>query len=175
MAKVKLSPPWDIYVEELEQMFKYDSEVHIVYDNEKYTVDIYVDDDLKAAALEELLPDKRIYGSVTLKITVIPANEKLAIAPDELFENAFKGNEVFSYTKVVSGIFPNNLTYVVFKKCVVQYFNDDFGDAFGMKSTLYQEIAKDIFENKDGVFYCTDIIEDYDFNCLEENRIGEWP
>ena len=34
MANVKLSPPWIIFVTELEQLFKYDPQVHVIYDSE---------------------------------------------------------------------------------------------------------------------------------------------
>ena len=48
------------------------------------------------------------------------------------------------------------MTYVVFKKEVVQYFNDSLGDIHGVCSTLMQDIAKDIFEDTEGVYFCTD-------------------
>ena len=47
------------------------------------------------------------------------------------------------------------MTYVVFVKEVVQYFNDDLGDANGVCSTLYQDIAKRLFTSTEGVFFCT--------------------
>lgn len=43
---------------------------------------------------------------------------------------------------------------------VVQYFNDDLGDAHGVCSTLYQEIAKDVFGEHEGIFFCTNLPAD---------------
>ena len=43
----------------------------------------------------------------------------------------------------------------VFAKEVVQYWNDSLSDPYGKVSTLYQDIAKDIFEDTDGVMFCT--------------------
>ena len=43
MARIQLSPPWITFVNELEQLFLYDSEVHIVYDEEEQEVKVYVD------------------------------------------------------------------------------------------------------------------------------------
>lgn len=52
----------------------------------------------------------------------------------------------------------NSFTYVVFEKEVVQYWNDNLADYNGLTSTLYQDLAKEIFEdaNLDGVYFCTD-------------------
>ena len=66
---------------------------------------------------------------------------------------------MFSYVEEVTGIFSNPITYVVFVNEVVQYYNDNLSDIHGLRSTLYQEIAKDIFETRLGVYYCTDLPE----------------
>ena len=171
MAKLKLSSPWVTFYHEICAMFEYDPDVHVVYDEEKNNVNIYVEDPWKASALAVLLPCKKEFGKVTLGISIIPANsENCEVCEtceeceykdyeptgEDLFESAFNNNGAFSYVRVVSGVFTNPIIYVVFKKRVVQYFNDDLGDAHGVCSTLYQEIAKDIFEHVDGVSYCTD-------------------
>ena len=49
----------------------------------------------------------------------------------------------------------NPITYVIFKKEVVQYYNDSLSDAHGMCSTLYQDIAKRILDADEGIFFCT--------------------
>ena len=51
-------------------------------------------------------------------------------------------------------------TYVVFKNCVVQFFNDNLNDPHGVLSTLYQDIAREVFGDcgmAGGVAYCTDV------------------
>lgn len=55
-----------------------------------------------------------------------------------------------------------DLTYVVFEAKVVQFFNDDIGDINGIKSTLYEDIAEEVFEKKEGIYFCTnkDVTED---------------
>ena len=160
---VKLAPPWITAVSEMEQMFKYDGEVRVLYNNDDCTVRLYVDSSDKAGALTALLPPEIEFGNVTLKIIVIPANgvcSKLDGANTELlFLYAFDGNPVLSFTKRISGIFTNDLVYVVFAKEVVQYFNDDLGDIYGQCTTLYQEIAKNLFGKRENVFYCTDAEE----------------
>lgn len=172
MAMVNLSPPWIIFVNELVQLFKYDPEVHIIYDDDGHEVKVYVDSAAKAAALTELLPVQRNYGNVILTVAVVPANGLAISDKANLYQTAFKGNGAFSFVKVVRGIFPNDLTYVVFKNHVVQYFNDDLGDIYGQCSTLYQEIAKNVFDEREGVFFCTDVEEPV--RALGK-PLGEWP
>lgn len=172
MARLNLSPPWDTCVRELEQLFKYDSEVHVVYDENAQEVKIYVDAPAKAEALTLLLPKAKEFANVVLTITVIPANGTVPVKTANLFPVAFKGNGAFSFSKTVRGIFSNDLTYVVFKNKVVQYFSDNLGDVYGQTSTLYQEIAKDIFEETEGVCFCTDV-EDPVYKL--GSPLGEWP
>ena len=162
MAKLKLSAPWYIKVRELEAMFKYDNEVHVVYDDEISTVTLYVDNYDKACALEALLPEEYMCGR-TLTVEVVPPND--ATSENWAFSNetkeflyalAFENNPAFAFSRAVQ-LGTNTITYVVFAKMVVQFFTDDLGDAYGNCSTLYQEIAKDIFGESEGVSFCTDI------------------
>lgn len=160
MARLKLSPPWIIRVSEIEELFRDDDEVHVVYDNDTYEVKLYVDSAPKAAALEQLLPEQYIFGNVTLKVIIVPANDMKFGVPnfsnrDSLYRTAFSNNPAFDFVQTLQGIFANNLTYVVFANKVVQYWNDDLGDIFGQCSTLYQDIAKNVFGEQEGVFYCT--------------------
>ena len=170
MAKLGLSSPWVLYYKKVDAMFKYDDEVHVLYDEDKMELRLYVEDTIKAAALEQLLPTAKGFGNLELKITIIPANDDLPYDahlkaaytlpddPETLFNMAFRDNEVFSYSKTIKFIFDGApLTYIVFAKEVVQYFDDNLGDINGICSTLYQNIAADIFQPMNGVYYCTDI------------------
>ena len=112
-----------------------------------------MDSAVKAEALSQLLPQERTFGNVTIYINVIPANDNASKI--ELFKAAFYGNPVFEFEKTVPDVFSNPVSYMVFKNKVVQYYNDDMSDLHGLRSTLYEDIAKDVFENHDGVFFCT--------------------
>ena len=175
MAKIKLSSPWNIYVDEVTQMFKGDPEVHVIYDEEKNKLSLYVDNSTKAEALSRLLPLDKTWGNVTLSIAIIPANHTSTVGNlttnEQLCRAAFSGNKALSFIKTITGIFVNNLTYVVFENKVVQFFNDDLSDIYGQCSTLYQNIAADIFEAPEGVFFCTDVPdEEFDYKCKPD-----WP
>lgn len=169
MATLKLSPPWVRYYQEVNAMFKNDPGVYVLLDEDNYILSVYVDDQQKADALNELLPQTKEFGNTTLTIKVIPANVtpssgfKLNQDSDDyysyLFKNAFRGNSVLKYVRAIKSTSGFAALYVVFSKEVVQYFNDDLSDINGVCSTLYQEIAKDIFVERRGVFYCTDTDE----------------
>ena len=152
MAKMTLSPPWAIFYREIQALFGEDPEVHVVYDEQAEIVKVYVDNDEKAEVLSQLLPTKKMFGRVGLDIQVVPANGKKysTDVPEkvdaEMFEKAFKGNPVFSYAKTFRTLFQFEATYVVFMPEVVQFYTDDISDINGLKSTLYEDIARDVFE-----------------------------
>lgn len=156
MKNVKLSPPWIVFYEEIEALFREDPAVKVDYDGDTNEIKLYVEGAEKADALTQLLPAEKTFGNITVKVTVIPANME---GPSrlQLFQKAFEGNPAFVYIHESSGIF--DFDYVVFKAKVVQYESDNTGDLNGLTSTLYQDIAKDVFEDVSGVFFCTEPVE----------------
>ena len=175
--RLKLSPPWITYVNEITALFGNDPDIHITYYNENPQVKLFVDNDEKATALAFLLPETKEIGNITLKITIIPANNFVnevdfgSLSNKQIFDIAFNNNPVYAYSKEVVGFFSNILTYIIFKNRVVQFFNDNLNDIHGLISTLYENLAREVFEdaNLNGVFFNTDI---------EEKVYGvptEWP
>lgn len=170
MANLKMVSPWIDYYHMVQAMFAEDKNVIVVFDEEDVTLKLYVKEQEKASALAMLLPDEKTFGNVTLKIEVYPGNLHIKLGcngfktePDpaddgyiaKLFGIAFHNNSALQDTKVVDGFIGFNATYIVFDKKVVQYHNDSLADIDGKRSTLYQEIAKEIFVEFPGVFYCT--------------------
>ena len=167
MENMKLSPPWITFVNEVKALFGEDPEIKIVYDNETYTLKLFVDDSDKAMALAKLLPEKKDFGNVELKVIIVPANvDDYAI--DQVFNKAFDGNPVLSYTAAYDSPF-GKVSYAVLQKKVVQFFNDQMDDINGNKSMLFQDIAKDIFGSDHGIFYCTEATGSL------AKPLGEWP
>ena len=158
---LSLSTPWAIYFRQIEALFKEDPEIRVTFDNEieeEKEIKIYVENQDKADALAELLPEEKEFGNVVVKVTIIPANveENTTL---KLIERAFRGNPALKYIKSTEpSATAYSADYVVFKKQVVQYFNDSLADVNGQCSTLYQELAKEVIELKDGeiVYFCTD-------------------
>ena len=156
MAILKLSAPQYIFYNKLNAFFKNDPEVNVVYDEDDSIIKIFVNNSTKATALSQILPTEKEFGNVLLRIEVIPANKFLSAPIADIYTAAFTGNPALSFVKTFRGLYNNPMTFVVFAKEVVQYFTDSLGDYFGQESTLYQNIAKDIFVECEGVYYCTD-------------------
>lgn len=163
MAKLNLSSPWVVYYRKLSAFFKEDPEVRITYDEIEQEIKLYVDNAEKAVALEKLLPHEQNFGNVTLYITIVPANKTTfdsvkagnSTNLNDIIQICINNKAVVG-VKVVDGIMTNRMTFVIFKKEVVQWFSDSIDDWHGLTSTLYQDLAKDIFGNIDGVYFCTD-------------------
>lgn len=162
---MKLSPPWNTFVSELKALFGEDKDIRIEYADGDMEVKLFVENNEKADALMQLLPPERVYGNVVLKVTVVPANKS---GSDEanLVEAAFKGNPVLKELLRLKTPF-GEYDYAVFRKEVVQFYNDDLTDPHGNKSTLFEDIAKDVFGDTN-VFFCTDSEK-------ANKPLGEWP
>ena len=168
MAQINLSAPWVLYYRKIEEMFKQDPSIRVIFDDssDKKKLTLYVDDLQKAAGLSELLIPSVTFGETTMTINVVPANANTVRAyysfvgkftdTIDMLNCCFLRNRAFAYATKLDGVFTNPIYYVVFSREVVQYFTDDIGDMNGVCSTLYQEIAKEIFKPIDGVHYCTD-------------------
>ena len=156
MNNAKLSAPWVCYYHELEAFFEEDPDVIVTYDNDNVEVHLYVEGQAKADALDALLPNELEFGNVILKIIVIPANKERTKA--SLIKDALTGNKNFAYSESVDlGPMANTMNFFVFKNKVAQYFTDDASDIHGLRSTLYQDMAEEIFGESEGVYFCTDI------------------
>ena len=154
MAILKLSAPWHTYYKELNELFKFDDEVRIVYDTDEQIINIYVESTAKADAMAAVLPTEKEFGAITVQINVVPANptfKKAKSVRGSLYEDLFRGNPIVT----IEGVMTNPITYVIFKKEVVQYYNDSLSDAHGMCSTLYQDIASRVLNAGEGIFFCT--------------------
>ena len=179
MAKISLSSPWVLYYHEVEAFFKADPEINVVYDEKENILKLFVDNQTKAEALMNLMPPQKDFGSVTLVIMVIPSNTKKTTFKTfakadtmGLIGAALEGNNILSSIQETT-LFTNPITYVVFKPQIIQYFTDSLGDINGLCSTLAQEIAKDIFTEIDGVYYCTDKVKP-DIITVSAKTVNPW-
>ncbi len=159
---MNLSAPWNLFYNKLQELFKNDPEIHMEFKDEK-GINLYVDSQDKAEALEVLLPATKSFGNVTVSINVIPANSE-TYNDLQLFEKAFKGNPIFVTTEEISLPTGDEIKAVVFKKEVAQYYSDDISQNRGYTSTLYQHLANEVFNKTDVRFwtdvrFCTDVEE----------------
>ena len=173
-VRLKLSPPWITYINQVQALLDGDPEIAINVNARENSLVIATNNGDKATALVKLLPSEKTWGNITWTISVDgPMSNRAFVSNKELFETVFKKNPAFSccVAPVQDGYQFIDFTYVIFKNCVVQFFNDNLNDAFGNVSTLYQDIAPEVFENTPiGVHYCTDV---------ERGNLGkplgEWP
>ena len=163
-----LSPPWETLQHMVQKLFEKDPEVHFEWVEDTRTINLYVDNQWKADALTQLLPASKDFGNVTAYINIIPANQEEP-SKIELFRRAFEGNEAVScfYT----GCGPTqDISYIAFEPEVIQFFNDQYDDINGLKSTLYADMAREVFGDQGLIFFCTDPLdESYTI------PLGEWP
>lgn len=165
MARINLSAPWDQYYNQVSALLGDDPEIHIVFDEEKKDLKLYVDSSTKAQALQYLFPTEKEWGGVKMTISIVPANSDFGfkfikegdMTPREIVEYAFYENPHFVACIYMDLPFWKGFTYVMFKKKVIQYYTDNMADPNGFTSTLAQDIAKEIFKPLDGVYYCTEI------------------
>ena len=155
MEGSKLSPPWYGYVNKLKALFGRDEEITIKYNEETLTVSLYIDNTDKYEALKKLLPETKDFGGTILKIDLIPADKENEGTFD-YFIKAFKNNPVVADIQEIKGVLSNPIMYVSFEKKVVQYYDDNLGDINGNRSTLLEQLAREVFNDVKGVYFCTD-------------------
>ena len=153
----KLSPPWIGYARKVYALFGRDPDISVVYDEDEPALTLRVQGAAKAEALSRLLPEERSFGSVTLKIRIVPANSASGISD---IRAAFQGNPALSRIESAEGVMSNPVHYVVFENCLVQYFDDDLSTVDGSKTTLYKDLAAEVLGVPEGIFYCTEPTDD---------------
>jgi len=167
---ISMNAPWMTVYKEISKIFECDREVKILYNTEEQEVKIYVDNSVKATALDILLKHEYVFGNVTLKVNVYPANDienlyeptkkviekmKAEDDPAKLYSTAFAGNDVLRDVKKLPEMIFGGWVYVLFDIHPAQFFTDDMSRWNGYKTMLYEDIARDIFEPRSGVSLCT--------------------
>lgn len=176
-ARLKISPPWVTFINKVQALFDGDPQIACNVDDSSSHPSIVLacNNGDKVNALMQLLPTEVPFGNISLKVIIdgVPSN-RFFLTKKELFETAFAKNPAFAYvvSPVDEGATWFDMVYVVFKNCVVQFFNDNLNDCHGVISTLYQNIAEEILTGKGayGVYFNTDV---------ERGKVGkplgEWP
>lgn len=176
-VRLKISPPWVTYINKVQALFDGDPQIacNVNLTAPNPSIVLACNNGDKVAALLQILPDEVAFGNIKLKIGVdgTPSNRAFK-NKKELFETAFAKNPAFAYAVAPAddGYAWFSMVYVVFKNCVVQFFNDNLNDCHGVISTLYQDIAEEVLTGPGtvGVYFNTDV---------ERGQLGmplgEWP
>lgn len=158
-TNLNLSAPWLEYARMIYALFSRDPEITVIYDFDDIHLKLLVNNDVKADAISKLLPMEKAFGNITLKISVIPSNKEDSIV--DIYRKAFNGNPIFSDVVDGSDLNHPGFAYVIFENKIAQYFNDQLNTVDGLKSSLYEDIAREVFEGSDGAFFTTQTGEDY--------------
>ena len=178
--RLKILPPWSVYIKKLAAMFDGDPQIafNVDWDGRHPAVTLATNNGEKAAALKLLLPEEKEYGNVTLKITIDCDKVPDICFPTakKLFETAFIGNPAFVEVITPENYWFVDFTYVVFAHEIIQIKADNLLDPRGLISTLYQDIAAEIFAERSyqtagGICFCTDIKREVSVGA----PLGEWP
>ena len=154
MSKPKLSPPWNEYVSKITKLLGPDKEIKIDFNENERKLKLLVSNTDKRVALEYLLPSEIDFGGQKLTIIIVPSNEEKNV--QEYIKDLFNNNPSVRRIENVKGVFTNPMTYVEFKNETIQYFNDNLGDLHGNRTTVMEELAREVFDKLDGVFFCTE-------------------
>lgn len=156
--RIKKLAPWEIYYRELDAFFNADPKVDVLYDSEKQEIKVYVEGEEKADALETILRSRKVFGNVELNINVIPSNDGFEGKPiPDILRSALGSHEDVHNICHIKG--PYEAVYVSFNPRVLQYYSDDLGSLYGLSSALYEDVARRIFNDSIGIFYCTEEVD----------------
>ena len=170
---VSLSPPWDTHFKKIWNLFNGDPEVDVddeLVETEQgtYEFTIHCVNPVKLAAIKQVVKAELIMGNVKLKVNFELTDPNDGHDVDGIgtavIEAAFKGNPNFDRCELVKIPFSNNSRgYAVFKKGIIQFYNDDLTDIYGNYSDIIANVATDIRDDKNkltqNVSFCTDVEE----------------
>ena len=162
---VRLSPPWHTYQRKVFALFGRDPEVLVrdlvEVDECNYTLIIISSNQVKAEAISALLGRTVKISGVTITIRIFGPDSFCEVEPPkqirdaQLLEDAFQGNPIFD--RIAAHSFHNiQIVYCIFKKEVLQFWNDDLSSFYGVHSTLAEILAYEILKNVK-VQFCTSI------------------
>lgn len=152
-TKPKMSPPWVSYYRKISSMFGNDPDIKCSFDEDSMTIKMLVDNQAKADALSQLLPETKSFGNVSVNLSIKPSN--VATTPGSLFKTAFAGNPLVNDVITIEGVYDNPITYVMFNKYIMQFWDDNLGDPHGNYTTLPQTMAQELFEDTQSVLFST--------------------
>ena len=174
---LKLEAPWYTYQKKVKALFGLDEDIDVgeVYnsDNCDYAFDIEVKDSDKFVALDRVLPKSVNFGNVELGIRLINTEDVSGTETAvELYQTIFKNNPILKDIRTVEDKTGGIHGFVRFQPEVIQFFHDDISDYNGNWSGLAQDIAKEVFANRNVHFCTADLRENGNSVC---EPLGEWP
>lgn len=153
VEKFDASAPWFEHYHKIEQVFLSDEDVSVDYDDDSKTVIVRVKGTDKAEALAKYVKPEIDFGKVTLHVNVVPDNAEKTTT--EMLQDAFTGNELFEGI-AEEAVYGGTIIYAVFRADVIQFWNDNIGSPYGVKTMTIEQAAKDVFQMDDALI-CSDL------------------
>ena len=143
-------PPWYDYVKKVELFFKKDPDIYIEFNCASYVLDIYTNNQFKAAALQYLLPTYVNFETAEIDININNTSDEKAynseyMTPYGHLSQLAQDNPIFVSVNLNEFI---NITEVIFSAEIIQYGEN--------KSTLYEDIARELFCPNNDIQYYTE-------------------
>lgn len=150
-VEFRLSPPWYTHLRKLQNLFMSDPDVVVDNDLTKnndgsFTAVIHCATRVKYDALLKVIKPEVKFGNVVLKVEVVAdVNEQ---TPAELMNIAFGDNDLYVDTYEIVDAMGSKHVYSVFKKDVIQFYNDDLSDYCNNFNGLVADVVKDVIDRK---------------------------
>ena len=158
--KVKLSPPWHEHMAMLKAFFAGDDRIAVGDCGDDKVAFIGVKDAELLSAMNEVLAKRVRFGNAALKIEVVPANgikEKKvkAMSKADALKTVLKGNPAFC--KFMKKKTPTGFAvFALFEPFVLQWYADNIGSPWKLRTAVYEQAALRVFRNGLGVSFATE-------------------
>lgn len=169
MKNLKLEAPWYQYGKKLNALFEHDPDIKVGEVEEMtgglytYGLNIEVRNHEKFLALDRLLTKEATFGNVKLGIYLYDTENSEKPTEDriKLYGTLFSGNPVIRDIQIVPDFTGTQHAYVRFEPKVLQFFDDNLKDFYGLWSGLAQDIAEEVFSAETAcVHFCTAPVEE---------------
>ena len=154
--ELTLEAPWNTYRKMINALFEYDPEIEVGdivsapgVESADYNIAIKVRNHRKFEALQKLLPDRKVFGSVTVAIYIydMPNNKRNDI---DILKDLFRDNPIVSNYEKIKLPDGSERDFVCFRPEVIQFFDDDISDCYGNYNGLTEDIARAVFGDRAG-------------------------
>ena len=162
MANLKIEAPWYTYEKMVKALFEKDPDVTVndLIESDRpdfsYLLMITVKKHDKYLALDRVIKKTKVFGNIKVGVMLFDTeNDNSESDRIELYKTIFDGNSSVRSVEEVVDFAGTHLGYVCFEPEVIQFHDDDISDIDGKWNGLAQDIAKEVFEDAFGVYYCT--------------------
>lgn len=165
MRKLDLSAPWQIYRQELAELFAFDDAVTVGpveegygYESENQSVTLEVSNHTTAAALEKLFKEPKTFGNVKLTVEVKDTAQEETLA--DILRDAFAHNRLVRGVETQTDPTGTQWTYLVMEADILQFPADNLADYRRNMTLTAEQAARDVLTLEAGAAICTAALDE---------------